>query len=101
MTKYYVTCGNQQLVLAAMSAEDAANRMIDNALSIHVWIYEDSNLTEAMRRDHLVLEALLTLAPTVMVSERGFGRSEAGLFELPEMIQQWHKLMTVLSQMFA
>lgn len=93
MAKYYVSCGSQNLTLSAASAEFAAMRLMDEALAAHVWIYDDAGLREQDRRDHLVLEALLHLAPSVNVSERGMGHDDAGQFGVPELIEQWHRLM--------
>ena len=75
-------------------------RLIDEVLGAHIWIYEDATLTEQQRRDHLVLEALLHLAPAVRVSERGLDRAEAGEFGVPEMLEDWHRLMTAVSRLF-
>lgn len=97
MPKYYASCGSQNLVIDTDSAEQAAMRLIDETLSAHIWIYEDNGLSEQDRRDHLVLEALLHLATDIKVSERGVGRCEAGAFGVPEMLDQWHKLMTVVA----
>jgi len=72
---------------------------MDEALATHLWIYEDAGLAEQDRHDHLVLEALLHLGSTVMVSERGLGNSEAGNFGVPELLSEWHKLMTGISRL--
>ena len=98
--KFYATCGSQSLVVIASSAQQAAMRLIDEALGAHIWLYDDDSLTEQQRRDHLVLEALLHLAPRVLVSECGAGRSEAGDFGVPELIEEWHQLMTAVSHLF-
>ncbi len=99
MAKFYATCGSHALTLSAPSAEFAAMRLMDEALAAHVWIYEDLQLSEQQRRDHLVLEALLHLDTTVRVSEVGLGHSDAGDFGVPELLDQWHRLMTGLSLM--
>lgn len=100
MPKFYVTCGCQHLVIQAESAEMGAMRLLDELLGEHVWIYDDAGLTEADRRDHLVLEALLHLGSRIMVSERGLGRCEAGVFDVPEMLDRWDRLMTAVSRLF-
>lgn len=100
MPKFYVACGSQTLVINAPSPELAAMRLIDEALAAHLWIYEDTKLTGQQRRDHIVLEALLHLGATISVSERGINASEAGQFELPGLLEQWHRLMTSLSRLF-
>lgn len=99
MAKFYATCGSQSLTITAPTAQFAAMRLIDEAMAAHVWIYDDATISESDRRDHLVLEALLHLSPAVHVSERGLGNSEAGEFGVPELLDQWHRLMTGLSAM--
>jgi len=99
MPKYYATCGSHTLTIAAPTPQFAAMRLMDEALAAHIWIYDDATISESDRRDHLVLEALLHLSPTVQVSQRGLGRSEAGEFGVPELLDQWHRLMTGLSAM--
>jgi len=101
MSKFYVTCGSKSLVVSADSAETAAMRLIDATLAEHTWIYSDSELREQDRRDHVALEALLNLGTTVLVSERGIGRSDALEMGVPELLEQWHQLMTALSRLFA
>jgi len=100
MSKYYVTCGSQHLIIVAESPEAAALRLLDELLGEHVWIYDDAGLTEQDRRDHLVLEALLHLGSRVEVSERGVGRCEAGSFGVPELLDHWDRLMTAISRLF-
>jgi hypothetical protein len=100
MSKFYATCGSQCLIITAPTAEHAAMRLIDEAMGSHMWIYDDADLSEQDRRDHLILEALLHLGTSVKISERGFNRSEAGEFEVPEMLEQWHRLMTGISRLF-
>ncbi len=101
MSKFYVTCGEKSLVVIADSAETAAMRLMDASLAEHTWIYSDSELREQDRRDHIALEALLNLGTTVMVSERGLGRGEVLEVGVPELLEQWHQLMTALSRLFA
>ncbi|WP_153555612.1 hypothetical protein [Roseimaritima sediminicola] len=100
MPKYYAICGSQSLIVSAPNARQAAMRLIDEALSPHLWIYDDPDLSEQDRRDHLVLEALLHLDTTVTVSQRGLERSEDGRIEVPELIEQWHRMMTAVSRLF-
>jgi hypothetical protein len=100
MSKYYATCGSHSLVVTAPNAEQAAMRLMDEVLGSHIWIYDDSSLSEQQRRDHLVLEALLHLAPEVAVSEIGIHRNEAGEFGVPELLEDWHRLMTAVSRLF-
>lgn len=101
MPKYYVSCGCHHLLVLADCAESAALRLLDESFGDQVWVYDDAGLTRRERRDHLALEALLHLGTQVRVSERGFGRRDAGTFEVPDLLDQWDKLMTAINKLFA
>ncbi len=101
MSKFYAHCGSQSLVVTALTARHAALKLLDQTLAAHVWIYEDRSLCEQDRRDHLTLEALLHLESSIAVSERGCGRSEAGCFEVPELLEEWHRLMVGISRLLS
>lgn len=101
MAKFYVQCGPIETILMADSAQQAALAALDQSLQSHFWIYSDPDLTAANCRDHLILEALLHLAPQVRVSERGFDRLDAVEVGTPETILAWHKLMVSIQSMFA
>lgn len=94
MAKFYVQCGPIQAVLVAESADQAALSLIDRALQSHLWIYDDAELMDRNRHDHLMLEALMHLEPAIRVSERGFDRGDAQWMGTPETIDRWHRLMT-------
>ena len=100
MAKFYVQCGPIETILIADSAEQAAMAAIDHSLQAHLWIYDDPQLNEADCREHLMLEALLHLAPSVRVSERGFNRRDAIEFGTPESVISWHKLMVGMRKLF-
>ena len=100
MSKYYVTCGGTQWIVQAESARQAAMRLLDELLAEHIWIYDDADLSEQDRRDHLVIESLLHLATEIHVSERGTGRCDAGTFGVPELLDDWDRLMTAVSRLF-
>ncbi len=99
MAKFYASCGVHHLVIDAASAEQAAMRLFDEMMSAHAWIYDDPSLSERQRREHLVLEALLHLDSSVTVSQRGLGREDMGRWGVPELLDQWHRLMTGVSRM--
>ncbi|QDT12147.1 hypothetical protein [Planctomycetes bacterium K23_9] len=100
MAKFYVQCGPVQIVLQADTVEKAALAAIDHALQSHIWIYDDQDLTESDCQDHLMLEALLHLEPSIRVSEQGFDRKDALHTGTPEMIQHWHQLMVGMRRLF-
>ncbi len=100
MPKFYVQCGPIQTILLADSADHAALCGLDSTLQNHLWIYDDPGLDEQAQQDHLMLEALLHLGPTVRVSERGFNRCDAHLIGTPETVDQWHRLMVGMKRLF-
>jgi hypothetical protein len=100
MPKFYVQCGPIQTILVADSAAHAASRALDATLQNHLWIYDDPGLSERDQHDHLMLEALLHLEPTIGVSEQGFSRPDAILIGTPETIEQWHQLMVGMNRLF-
>ncbi|WP_052031588.1 hypothetical protein [Novipirellula maiorica] len=101
MAKFYVQCGSIETILVAESPESAAMNALDQMLQSHLWIYDDSGLSEQDCRDHLMIEALLHLAPTVRVSEQGFSRGDAIEIGTPETIEMWHRLMVGMKRLFA
>ena len=101
MSKFYAQCGPVRVVLTADSAERAALVMADHALQPHLWVYDDTGLTEQDRIDHLMLEALLHLETTIRVSERGFDRADAETFGTPDTILHWHKLIVGINRLYA
>jgi hypothetical protein len=100
MSKFYVQCGPLQIILTADSVEQAALSALDQMLQAHLWIYDDPDLSEQDRRDHMMLEALFHLDPAVRVSERGFDRADAELVGTPETIDHWHRLMVGMRRLF-
>ena len=100
MPKFYVQCGPVQSILIADSPEQAALSALDATLQTHLWIYDDSGLSERDCRDHLMLEALCHLQPVVRVSERGFDRLDSQLIGTPETIDRWHRLMEGMNRLF-
>ena len=101
MAKFYVQCGTRNLVVDAADADAAAMHLIDTAMEPHVWIYDDAGLSDENRRDHLMLEALLHLAPEIRVSQRGHGRADAETIGTPETILAWHQTMAGLAKLMA
>ncbi len=100
MPKYYLQCGPVQTILAAEGITQAAMSALDATLQTHLWIYDDPGLSRQDCQDHLMLEALLHLAPTIRISEIGFDRDDAVAIGVPEIIGQWHRLMVAMNGLF-
>jgi hypothetical protein len=99
MAKFYATCGSHALIINALTPRHAALKLLDQTLAAHAWIYDDLELSEQDRRDHLTLEALLHLSSSIAVSECGLGRCEAGHFDVPDLLDEWHRLMVGVSRL--
>ncbi|MCM2371034.1 hypothetical protein [Aporhodopirellula aestuarii] len=100
MAKFYVQCGSRNVIVEAIDSEAAAMHLIDSAMQSHVWIYDDADLSDGDRHAHLAIEALLTLAPEVRISERGMDRNDAIALGTPEVLLKWHQTMVALSRLF-
>ncbi len=100
MGKFYVQCGNRNVIVNAIDSEAAAMHLMDLAMSPQVWIYDDAGLSDGERHAHLAIEALLTLAPEIRVSEQGINRTDAIFLGTPEVLTLWHQTMVSLSKLF-
>lgn len=100
MAKYYVQCGPRSVIVEAIDNEAAAMHLMDLTMQAHAWIYDDAGLSDSDRHAHLAIEALLTLAPEIHVSEQGLGRADAISHGTPEILLLWHQTMSGLSRLF-
>jgi len=100
MPKFYIQCGPIQTILLADSVDQAALSALDRVLQNHVWIYDDPDLSEEIRHDHLMLESLMHLDPAIRVSEQGFNRPDAISVGTPETVDHWHRLMVGMNRLF-
>ena len=100
MPKFYVECGPIQTIITADCVESAALAALDRTLQSQLWVYADPQLSNIDRYEHLVLESLLNLEPSIRVSEMGFGRKDAQIVGTPETVCSWHKLMVGMQRLF-
>lgn len=99
MPKFYVQTGNFTKVVIAEDAQGAALATVHKVLGEA--IQKDQRITvqmELIDQDE-VAEICDDFEDQVLVSEIGFGRCEAGLFETEEIIQHWHKLMIAIENL--
>lgn len=99
MSKFYVQCGRRNVIVEAIDPEAAAMHLIDLAMQSQVWIYDDAGLSDGDRHAHLAVEALLTLAPEIRISEQGMNRPDARTIGTPEVLLRWHQTMGGLSRL--
>lgn len=101
MAKFYVQCGCSRGIVDSDDPQQAALALVDLLVQPHVWVYEDPSMNPSACRDHLLIEALLHLEPTIKVSERGFDRIDAQLVPTSETMDQWHALMVAASKLLS
>ncbi|TWU56622.1 hypothetical protein Poly51_25380 [Rubripirellula tenax] len=100
MPKFYAQSGSRSIIISAENAFEAATKLVDHVMDVHVWIYGEPTLSEDDRRAHLAIESLLTMDTEINVSIRGEGRSDAGTFQVADLVHDWHRLMTATAIMF-
>ena len=96
MAKYYVQSGRRRLVVSAIDPQAAALWLVHRTLDDLIPKWDESQWTEEMLCEAAFLCGLSRLGNTVQVSERGFGRQDSGVWELLELVDSWHQLMTAL-----
>ncbi len=101
MPKYYVQCGTIQRLVTAEDPRGAAlwaiHEIIEQAIDLDSIDWEDDSEIENLD----LIRVMLALGPTVRVSERGFGRSEMGAFETPDLMTEWNQLIIAVSRLQA
>lgn len=99
MAKFYVQCGLSQQLVQAEDARGAAlwavHQIIDDAIDL-----DSIDWTDAAEIENLdLIRVMLALPEQILVSEIGFGRCEAGLFDTPDIMTEWNQLILVVSQL--
>ena len=99
MPKFYVQTGTLSKIVIAEDAQGAALATIHNVLGDS--IENDQRIFSTMQivNQDEVADVCNRFEDQVLVSEIGFGRSEAGLFGLEEILQHWHQLMIAIENM--
>jgi hypothetical protein len=123
MAKYYVQSGNVSFVISACDVEGAAlwamHRIMDEKIcdyedqlldgqsefrqpteSFHIPISEKAmeNSPQAIPYEAM-LEGLAQFEESIVVSQRGFGRDDAGELETEEIFHQWRQLMLAVDRL--
>ncbi len=99
MPKYYTTCGSLEFLTTAHDPRSAALWSIHQFLARHIELesvaWEDP---ETIDRQDLI-EAMLELDDTVVVSEVGFGRDDAAILDTPDLLAEWNQLVIAVSRL--
>lgn len=96
MAKFYVESGSVQAVVNCVDVEGAAlwavNLVMDEMNSLDLFGEDDVLLNNENAECHFLDE-------TILVSEQGFGRSNAVAVETKSAIQEWFELYQAISMM--
>lgn len=111
MAKYYIQSGEVSFVVTACDAEGAAlwamHRIIDEKICDHE--AEDRDPCDGYSRKiagvpaavpyEAMLDGLAAFDEEILISERGFGRDEAGCLETESIFHQWRQLMLAVDRL--
>ena len=95
MAKFYVTSGEVRVVVEAQDAHAAALWSVHLSLS-KVTDLDEFELSADQRADLAEFDSLSRFDRWMSVSEIGFDRDEAGIFESLEMMVEWNQLAMVV-----
>jgi hypothetical protein len=98
MAKFYVQAGSFSRIILAEDAQGAALATVHTVLGDPI---EDDRVMDPVQWvcESEVDEFAEDVAELILVSEIGFGRSEAGCFATEDIIQHWHDLMVAIENM--
>ncbi len=99
MAKYYVQSGNVRVVLEADDAEKAALWVVHKTMQQVIPVYEDDEMTPEEKSRVSLIQGLMVLGNTIMVSEQGFDRIDALELDTFELMVHWNQLMIALDRL--
>jgi hypothetical protein len=95
MAKFYVQSGNLQMVLTARDSRCAAIWAAHQTLSSTLpFLCEEAE-------DYRSLAELTRLGDTIAVSQRGFDRQDARVFDTLDIVHEWNQLLVSLDRLQA
>lgn len=95
MAKFYVTSGEVRVVVDAQDARSAALWSMHLSLA-KVTDLDDFDLSPDQRLDLAQFDTISRFDRWIGVSEIGFERDEAGLFEALDIMIEWNQLATAV-----
>jgi hypothetical protein len=97
MAKFYVASGTLQLVTEAEDARGAALWAVQRCLEQVLPICPDDPQTPEQKAERALQRGCDVLGPTIVVNERGFGRSDSAAFDTAELFVEWNQLMMAVT----
>jgi hypothetical protein len=93
MPKFYVQSGNLEMILQAHDSRCAAIWAVHRALGQTLpFLCDDAG-------DYTELADLTRLGDSVTVSERGFDRGDADVFDTLDIVTEWNQLLVALDRL--
>ena len=103
MAKFYIQSGDKEVIVSAADAQGAALWLVNRTIRCCQSHDNDCSEREFSLDDETFLNAIFAmdqLNEEILVSEIGFGQSEAGSFETEWLFEQWCGLMDAMSHLF-
>ena len=95
MAKFYVQSGNLEMVLQAHDSRCAAIWAVHRTLGQSLpFLCEEAG-------DYAKLTDLTRLGDCVTVSERGFDRGDADVFDTLDIVTEWNQLLVAIDRLQA
>jgi len=95
MPKFYVQSGSLQMVLQARDSRCAAIWAAHRTLGQSLPFLCDKPADDTLLAD------LTRLGDTIRVSQRGFDRDDASIFETLDVVTEWNQLLVALDRLTA
>ncbi len=98
MAKFYVQSGTLKMVVHAVEADRAALWAVHKVLSQVLPVFDDQELSPQEKQVVVAFHGAQVLSDLIRLSELGFDRDDAELFDTAEMIAEWAQLVMALSR---
>jgi hypothetical protein len=95
MPKFYIQSGTLDMVLQARDSRSAAIWAAHRTLSQSLPFLCDDPA------DYTLLADLTRLGETICVSQRGFDREDAAVYETLDVVSEWNRLLVALDRLTA
>lgn len=98
MAKFYVQSGTLKLVVHAAEADRAALWAVHKVLSQVLPVFDDPELSPQEKQVVVAFHGAQVLDEQVRLSEQGFDRDDAEIFDTAQLITEWAQLVLALSR---
>ena len=99
MPKFYITCGNFQFLTSAPDASSAALWTLHQYVDRHI-DFDSIDWSDPTSIDRQEMATVLgELDDLLLISEQGFGMSDAGQFDTADVFTEWNQLVLALHKL--